>query len=194
MRSVNLFLGALILGLILPAAGLAQEPVYVGLTTSMGEIVLELDAKNAPNSVSNFVKYVESGHYNNTIFHRVIDGFMIQGGGFDAKMNQKPTQAPIRNEANNGLKNDKYTVAMARTGDPHSATAQFYINVNNNAPLNFKAETTDGWGYTVFGKVVKGQDVVDKIAKVKTARFGQHENVPFSTVTIEKAVVQKNYK
>ncbi len=159
----------------------------VKLTTSMGPIVLQLDKEKAPVSAENFAKYVDSGHYNGTIFHRVIDGFMIQGGGFDKDMRQKPTQAPIKNEAQNGLKNDKYTVAMARTPDPNSATAQFFINVKDNDFLNFTAPTAQGWGYAVFGKVVEGKDVVDKIAKVATGNRGGHQNVPTQPVVIEKA-------
>ena len=135
----------------------------VKLHTNFGTIVLELDAAKAPETVQNFLAYVEAGHYDNTIFHRVIDGFMIQGGGFEPGMQQKPTNAPIQNEAANGLKNDRYTIAMARTGDPHSATAQFFINVKDNAFLNHTAPSGQGWGYCVFGKVVEGMDVVDKI-------------------------------
>lgn len=163
----------------------------VVLTTSMGAITLELDTKKAPKSVENFVAYVKAGHYDGTIFHRVIDNFMIQGGGFTDKMAQKSTRAPIQNEADNGLKNDKYTIAMARTNDPHSATAQFFINVNNNDFLNFSSPTPRGWGYAVFGKVVSGQDVVDKIKAVKTATSGFHENVPVQPVTILKVIPAK---
>ncbi len=151
--------------------------------------MLELDRKAAPKSVDNFVQYVKDGHYNGTIFHRVIKNFMIQGGGFDEKMQEKKTRGPIANEASNGLKNDKYTVAMARTPDPHSASAQFFINTKNNDFLNFTAETNQGWGYAVFGKVVQGQAVVDKIAGVKTGRISRHEDVPVIPVIIEKAVV-----
>ncbi|HXZ47436.1 MAG TPA: peptidylprolyl isomerase [Usitatibacter sp.] len=159
----------------------------VKLTTSMGSITLQLDREKAPVSVENFAKYVDSGHYNGTIFHRVIDGFMIQGGGFDKDMRQKPTSAPIKNEASNGLKNDVYTVAMARTGVRDSATAQFFINVKDNAFLNYSGESPQGWGYAVFGKVVEGQDVVDKIRKVPTKTVGPYENVPATPVVIEKA-------
>ena len=159
----------------------------VKLTTSMGPITLEIDDQKAPGSAANFRKYVDSGHYNGTIFHRVIDGFMIQGGGFTKDMKQKPTEAPIKNEAQNGLKNDKYTVAMARTPDPHSASSQFFINVKDNDFLNYTAPTPQGWGYAVFGKVVEGKDVVDKIAKVPTGNAGMHQNVPTTPVTIEKA-------
>jgi peptidyl-prolyl cis-trans isomerase B (cyclophilin B) len=161
----------------------------VKLSTSAGDIVIELDATNAPKSSENFVVYVKDGFYDNTIFHRVMDGFMIQGGGFEPGMKQKPTRDPIENEANNGLKNDKYTVAMARTNDPHSATAQFFINVANNDFLNHTAPTSQGWGYAVFGKVVEGQDVVDKIRGVKTGNAGFHQNVPVEDVVIEKATV-----
>ncbi len=154
-----------------------------------GVITLELDEAKAPKSVANFLSYVKSGHYDNTVFHRVIPGFMVQGGGFKPGMDQKSTQAPITNEADNGLKNDNYTVAMARTSDPHSATAQFFINVANNDFLNFKAPTAQGWGYAVFGKVVKGQDIVDAIKAVATGRKGFHDDVPKEDVVIEKAVV-----
>ena len=154
-----------------------------------GVITIELDEAKAPKSVANFLSYVNSGHYDNTVFHRVIPGFMIQGGGFEPGMNQKPTQQPVTNEADNGLKNDKYTVAMARTSDPHSATAQFFINVANNDFLNFKAPTAQGWGYAVFGKVVKGQDIVDGIKAVATGRKGFHDDVPKEDVVIEKAMV-----
>ena len=153
-----------------------------------GVITLELDAAKAPKSVANFLAYVAKGHYNNTIFHRVIKGFMIQGGGFEPGMNQKPTDAPIENEANNGLKNDNYTVAMARTQAPHSATAQFFINVADNGFLNHTAPSMQGWGYAVFGKVVAGTEVVDKIKAVKTGRKGFHDDVPNEDVVIEKAV------
>ena len=160
------------------------------IETTMGTITLELDAGKSPATVENFVKYAKSGFYDGTIFHRVIDGFMIQGGGFTAEMAQKPTNAPIENEANNGLKNDTYTIAMARTQAPHSATAQFFINVANNGFLNFKAPTMQGWGYAVFGKVVKGQEVVDAIAKVRTGNRGFHQDVPVEAVVINKAIVE----
>ena len=153
-----------------------------------GVILIELDAEKAPLSAENFLHYVNKGHYDNTIFHRVIPGFMIQGGGFQPNMEQKHSDAAIQNEANNGLKNDHYTVAMARTSDPHSATAQFFINVANNDFLNHKAPSMQGWGYAVFGKVVSGNDVVDKIAAVKTGRKGFHDDVPKEDVVIEKAV------
>jgi peptidyl-prolyl cis-trans isomerase B (cyclophilin B) len=161
----------------------------VELHTNHGVIKLELDAEKAPKTVENFLSYVKNGHYDNTVFHRVIDGFMIQGGGFEPGMNQKPTAAPINNEANNGLKNDNGTVAMARTNDPHSATAQFFINVKDNDFLNHSSPTPQGWGYTVFGKVVDGMDVVEKIKKVRTGSKGFHQDVPVDDVVIEKAVV-----
>jgi cyclophilin family peptidyl-prolyl cis-trans isomerase len=164
-----------------------KAPMKVKLTTSMGDITLELDKDKAPLSTANFVQYVESGHYNGTIFHRVIDGFMVQGGGFDKDMHQKPTNPPIKNEAANGLKNDNYTVAMARTGVRDSATAQFFINVKDNDFLNYSGESAQGWGYAVFGKVVEGKDVVDKIRKVATGNSGGNQNVPLKPVVIEKA-------
>ena len=154
-----------------------------------GVITLELDQEKAPKSVENFVNYVKKGHYDRTIFHRVIPGFMVQGGGFEPGMSQKPTDAQIDNEANNGLKNNNYTVAMARTNAPHSATAQFFINIKDNDFLNFTAPTASGWGYAVFGKVVGGNDVVDKIKAVKTGRKGFHDDVPVEDVVIEKAVL-----
>ena len=153
-----------------------------------GVITLELDSAKAPKTVANFLSYVNKGHYNNTIFHRVIPGFMVQGGGMEPGMAQKSCDAPIENEANNGLKNANYTVAMARTGDPHSATAQFFINVADNGFLNHTAPSQQGWGYAVFGKVVSGTDVVDKIKAVKTGRKGHHDDVPQTDVVIEKAV------
>lgn len=159
------------------------------LKTNHGDITLELDAAKAPKSVANFLAYVKSGHYDGTIFHRVIDNFMIQGGGMTAGMKQKPTLDQIENEANNGLKNDRGTIAMARTSDPHSATAQFFINVNDNDFLNHTAPTPQGWGYAVFGKVTNGMDVVDKIKKVKTGNAGYHQDVPTEDVVIEKASV-----
>jgi peptidyl-prolyl cis-trans isomerase B (cyclophilin B) len=153
-----------------------------------GVITLELDQAKAPNTVANFLDYVNKGHYNNTVFHRVIPGFMVQGGGFEPGMKEKKIGAPIDNEANNGLKNDKYTVAMARTNAPHSATAQFFINVADNAFLNHTAPSAQGWGYAVFGKVVAGTEVVDKIKAVQTGRKGFHDDVPNEDVVIEKAV------
>ena len=159
------------------------------LKTNHGDITLELDAAKAPKSVANFLAYVNSGHYDGTIFHRVIDNFMIQGGGMTTGMKQKSTLDQIENEANNGLKNERGTIAMARTSDPHSATAQFFINVNDNDFLNHTAPTPQGWGYAVFGKVSNGMDVVDKIKKVKTGNAGYHQDVPTEDVVIEKASV-----
>ncbi|MGH8855964.1 MAG: peptidylprolyl isomerase [Telluria sp.] len=159
----------------------------VRLTTNMGNITLELDAEKAPKTVANFVDYVNKGHFANTIFHRVIKDFMIQGGGFEPGMSQKPTENTVENEAKNGLKNDKYTVAMARTSAPHSASAQFFINTKDNAFLNYPGQ--DGWGYAVFGKVTEGQDIVDQINGVKTSRSGMHSDVPVEAVVIEKAEV-----
>ena len=159
----------------------------VRLTTSQGPIVIELDEENAPASSANFLQYVRDGHYDNTVFHRVIDGFMVQGGGMEPGMKQKRTREPIANEAANGLKNRKYTVAMARTSDPHSATAQFFINVADNDFLDYKGPSPQGWGYAVFGKVVEGADVVDKIKGVKTGRSGMHQDVPVEDVVITKA-------
>ncbi len=161
----------------------------VKLQTNYGAIILDLDAAKAPLTVENFLGYVKSGHYDNTIFHRVIDGFMIQGGGFEPGMKQKTTGAQIANEADNKLRNDCYTVAMARTSDPHSATAQFFINVADNDFLNYKASNPKEWGYCVFGKVVEGRDVVDKIKSVKTATRGFHQDVPVTDVVIQKAEV-----
>lgn len=172
-----------------PAKPVASGP-QVLLKTSAGDITLELDAEKAPKTVANFLGYVKSGHYNGTIFHRVIGSFMIQGGGFDAKMNEKSTEAPIQNEAANGLKNAPYTIAMARTSAPHSATAQFFINVADNAMLNYPSR--DGWGYAVFGKVISGTDVVDKIKAVRTGRSGGHSDVPLEPVTIITATVIKS--
>ena len=154
-----------------------------------GVITLELDEAKAPKTVANFLNYVKKGHYDGTIFHRVIDGFMLQGGGFAPGMQQKPTDASVQNEADNGLKNERYTVAMARTSDPHSASAQFFINVADNDFLNHTGRTAQGWGYAVFGKVVGGTDVVDRIKAVKTGRKGFHDDVPQQDVVIEKAVV-----
>lgn len=156
--------------------------------TDYGVVTLELDAEKAPISTENFLGYVKNGHYNNTIFHRVIDNFMVQGGGFEPGMKQKPTGAEIQNEANNGLKNNKYTIAMARTQAPHSASAQFFINVADNGFLNHTAPSIQGWGYAVFGKVVGGTEIVDKIRSVKTGRKGFHDDVPVIDVVIEKAV------
>lgn len=161
----------------------------VKLHTNFGVITLELDAEKAPISVANFLDYAKSGFYDGTIFHRVIDNFMIQGGGFEKGMKQKTTKAPIKNEASNKVTNDLYTVAMARTSDPHSATAQFFINIKDNTFLNFTSETPQGWGYAVFGKVVEGKDIVDKIRAVPTGNKGMHQNVPLEDVVIEKAEV-----
>ena len=161
----------------------------IRLHTNYGDIMLELDHEKAPVTVQNFIDYVNSGHYNNTIFHRVIDEFMIQGGGFEPGMIQKKTRAPIANEAGNGLKNDKYTIAMARTSDPHSATGQFFINVKDNDFLNYTSPTAQGYGYCVFGKVVEGMDVVDKIKKVKTGTRSGHQDVPVENAILEKAEV-----
>jgi peptidyl-prolyl cis-trans isomerase B (cyclophilin B) len=161
----------------------------VKMTTSLGDIVITLDAAKAPKTVANFLAYVNDGFYNGTIFHRVIDGFMVQGGGFEPGLKQKPTKANVENEANNGLKNNKYTLAMARTSDPHSATAQFSINVANNDFLNHTAPTAQGWGYAVFGEVTEGKDIVDKMRAVATANSGFHQNVPTTDLVITKAVV-----
>ena len=161
----------------------------VALNTNFGRIVLDLDEAKAPKTVANFVEYVKSGHYNGTIFHRVISGFMIQGGGFDKNMSQKPTRATIQNEADNGLKNDVGTIAMARTPDPHSASAQFFINVKNNSFLNFSSKTPQGWGYAVFGKVSEGMDIVSKIEGVRTSNKNGHGDVPVEPVVIESAEV-----
>lgn len=159
----------------------------VKLHTSMGVITLDLNEEKAPETVRNFLTYVNSGHYSNTIFHRVIDGFMIQGGGFEPGMKQKPTRPPIKNEADNGLKNGPYTIAMARTPDPHSASAQFFINVANNDFLDYSAPTTQEYGYCVFGTVAEGREVVDQIKKVPTGSKGAHRDVPLEDVVIRKA-------
>jgi len=162
----------------------------ITLHTNFGDIKLELNEEKAPKTVANFIKYAESGHYENTIFHRVIDGFMVQGGGFAPGMEEKDTTKPVKNEANNGLSNNKYTVAMARTMEPHSASAQFFININDNKFLDFKSETTDGWGYCVFAEVVDGFDVVDKIKGVATGNFGfVHQDVPLEDVLITSVTV-----
>ena len=161
----------------------------ISLHTSAGAIGIELDADKAPLTAANFLQYVKDGHYDNTIFHRVIDGFMIQGGGFEPGMKQKQTRDMITNEADNGLKNDKYTVAMARTSEPHSASAQFFINVADNAVLNFTAPTARGWGYCVFGKVVEGREVVDQLCSVATTTRGQHGDVPTEDVVITRAEI-----
>lgn len=161
----------------------------IRLHTNFGIIALELDAGRAPETVKNFLEYVESGFYSNTVFHRVIDGFMIQGGGFEPGMRQKSSRNPIKNEADNGLKNDCYTIAMARTSEPHSASSQFFINVKHNNVLNHTAPDAQGWGYCVFGKVIEGQDIVDKIKRLKTGNRGGHSDVPVEDVVIEKAEV-----
>jgi cyclophilin family peptidyl-prolyl cis-trans isomerase len=176
----------LILVLCLPVLALAAPP-KVEILTNVGNITLELYPDKAPETVKNFLAYVRSGHYDGTVFHRVINGFMIQGGGFDLSLNQKPTRAPIRNEAANGLKNDAYTVAMARTGEPHSATAQFFINVADNDFLNYRSATPEGYGYCVFGKVIKGRDVVMKIARMPTGPGGPFpSDVPSTPVVMKK--------
>ena len=162
---------------------------HVTIATTVGQMTLELDADNAPKTVENFLAYATSGFYDGTIFHRVINNFMIQGGGFTADMEQKPTQAPVDNEANNGLKNERGTIAMARTQDPHSATAQFFINVQDNDFLNHTSPTPQGWGYAVFGKVAEGMDVVDKIRGVRTGNRGFHQDVPMEDVVIQSADV-----
>jgi peptidyl-prolyl cis-trans isomerase B (cyclophilin B) len=170
-------------------AAAERSKVLIKLETNMGDITLELDREKAPITTDNFIKYVEEGFYDGTVFHRVINGFMVQGGGFDKEMQQKATRANIQNEADNGLKNEAYTVAMARTPDPHSASSQFFINVNNNEFLNHQGKSQDGWGYAVFGKVVDGREVVDKIKAVKTGSKGFHRDVPVDTVQIVKATV-----
>ncbi len=161
----------------------------VRLKTNFGIIALELDTGRAPETVKNFLEYVESGFYSNTVFHRVIDGFMIQGGGFEPGMREKPVRGPIKNEADNGVKNERYTIAMARTSEPHSASSQFFINVKDNGFLDHTAPNAQGWGYCVFGKIVEGQDVVDKIKRVKTGKRGGHADVPVEDVIIERAEV-----
>ena len=188
MRSTRqgFLLAALLIPLLLATTSTAAEQApRVRLETTMGNITIELDAKNAPNSSANFLTYVEDGYFVDTIFHRVIPDFMIQGGGITADMQDKPgIHAPIKNEANNGLKNDRGTLAMARTGDPHSATSQFFINHSDNKFLNFKSESSQDWGYAVFGKVTDGMDVVDAMAKVETGNMGGHQDVPVDIITI----------
>jgi peptidyl-prolyl cis-trans isomerase B (cyclophilin B) len=164
----------------------------VKMHTNYGVITLELDSEKAPVTVQNFLSYVTSGFYSNTLFHRVIDNFMIQGGGFEPGMQHKATRAPVKNEADNGLKNDAYSIAMARTSDPHSASSQFFINVKNNDFLNFKAANAQGYGYCVFGKVIEGKEVVDQIKQVKTGARAGHQDVPVNDVVIEKAEVVQN--
>lgn len=167
---------------------MSQLP-QVAFDTSMGRIVLELNSDKAPATVENFIQYVQSGHYDGLIFHRVIDNFMIQGGGFDQKMQQRNTRAPIQNEADNGLTNEAGTVAMARTNDPHSASAQFFVNVKNNAFLNHSSKTMQGWGYAVFGRVIEGMDVINQMKTVRTGNSGGHGDVPATPIVIEKAVL-----
>ncbi len=198
MHASRRFLLKFISGILLASSTLAVQAAdkpaanahpRVALKTNMGEIVLELNAEKAPKSVENFLQYVKSGHYAGTIFHRVIENFMIQGGGFDKDMQQKPTREPVENEAKNGLKNDAYTVAMARTPAPHSASAQFFINTKDNDFLNYPGQ--DGWGYAVFGKVIKGKEVVDKIKAVPTGNKNGHRDVPTTPVVIESASIVK---
>ncbi|MBC7202671.1 MAG: peptidylprolyl isomerase [Pusillimonas sp.] len=167
---------------------MSNQP-QVRMQTNYGEILIQLNAEKAPKTVENFLTYVREGFYDGTIFHRIINNFMIQGGGFETGMKQRDTHAPVENEADNGLKNNRYTLAMARTSDPHSATAQFFINVSDNDFLNFTAPTSNGWGYAVFGEVIEGTDVVDKIKSVSTGNKGFHQDVPVEDVIIEKAVV-----
>ena len=195
----RLLLSALALGgLALSAPSMAQSNLQptpskgtnmVKFTTNLGSFTLELNAAKAPKTVENFLQYVRDGHYTGTVFHRVINNFMVQGGGFQFGMKQKPTRAPVENEANNGLKNDNYTVAMARTSDPQSASAQFFINVKNNDFLNFSSPTSQGWGYAVFGKVVEGMDTVDKMKAVQTGNKMGHGDVPNVDIVVEKAEI-----
>lgn len=189
-RLSRLFLCALTgLSMMLPFSASAADNPRVAIKTSMGDIVVELYPAKAPKTVENFLNYAKTGHYNGTIFHRVINGFMIQGGGMEVDMTPKPTRAAIENEANNGLKNEPYTIAMARTAAPHSATSQFFINVNNNTSLNYPAH--DGWGYAVFGKVVQGQETVDRIKAVPTRNAGMYRDVPVKPVIIESTTIVK---
>lgn len=189
----RLALGAALILLFTLSAGLSsraeRKPILIKLETTKGDITLELNQEKAPKTVENFLQYVKEGYYNGTIFHRVINGFMIQGGGMDVNLQPKATREPIPNEADNGLSNDAYTIAMARTAEPHSATSQFFINVADNRPLNHTAKTPRGWGYAVFGKVVKGQEVVDQIKAVPTTTRGLHQNVPQEPVVINRALV-----
>lgn len=175
------------------AASAPVDEPQVRLETSEGDIVVQLNRARAPVTVDNFIKYVKAGHYDGTIFHRVIKDFMIQGGGMTGDMQEKRTLAPIANEANNGLRNKKYTIAMARTSDPHSASAQFFINTRDNDFLDFRAQTPQGWGYAVFGKVIQGQNVVDKIEKAATGMKGGHQDVPLKPIIIKKAYVVENH-
>lgn len=185
------FVAALLLCAGLSSLSFGGTAPEVKLETSLGDIVLQLDSSAAPKTVANFIEYVNSKFYDGTIFHRVIKTFMIQGGGMTPDMNEKPTRAPIANEADNGLKNMRYTIAMARTQDPNSASAQFFINTADNAPLNFRDKSVEGWGYCVFGKVIKGMNVVDSIAKVPTTSSGHYQDVPATPVIIKTAVVVK---
>lgn len=192
MRLVRLCV-SLALSVILAVPAFAAESTppspAVKLETTMGDIIIRMDSAKAPETVQNFLNYVKSGHYDGTIFHRVISNFMIQGGGMTPDMKEKPTNKPIKNEAANGLKNKKYTIAMARTSNPNSATSQFFINVKDNDFLDYKAPTREGWGYAVFGKVIKGQDVVEKIKAVATGNRGMHQDVPREPVIIKKASI-----
>ncbi|MEG6549675.1 peptidylprolyl isomerase [Desulfocurvibacter africanus] len=196
MRLAYLIALALLAVLLAGPASAAEKRSHpmVKLETSMGDIVLELDAEKAPKTTENFLRYVRDGHYDGTIFHRVINNFMVQGGGMDKNMSEKPGHEPIENEADNGLKNEAYTVAMARTNDPHSATAQFFINVKDNSFLNHKSKSAQGWGYAVFGKVVEGKEVVDAIKAVPTGTRGYHQDVPLMPVVINKATVVEDKK
>ena len=187
-RLAHALLAVAATALLAPAAGAAEAP-RVKLETSMGDVVLELAPDKAPATVENFLRYVDDGFYDGTIFHRVIDGFMVQGGGFGPNFQRKTTRDPIRNEADNGLRNDRGTVAMARTSDPNSATAQFFINVKDNEFLNHRTPTPRGWGYAVFGRVVEGMDVVDRIKSVPTGNRGRHQDVPREDVVIRTATV-----
>ena len=170
---------------------MTKTVIAVVISTSLGDISLELDKEKAPGTVENFINLVESGYYDETIFHRIIPGFVVQGGGHISGMDQKETQEPIQNEANNGLKNDRYTLSMARTNDPHSATSQFFINLQDNVSLDFSSETPMGWGYAVFGKVIKGQEVVDEMADVQTGSFGPYQDVPREDIKILSASIKK---
>lgn len=171
------------------STGVTMTNPTIKIETTKGDIILQLDSENAPNSTANFVQYVKDGFYDGTIFHRIIPDFMVQGGGMTPDMSEKSNNAPIKNEANNGLKNDRGTVAMARTGDPHSATSQFFINVKNNDFLNFSSESMQGWGYAVFGKVVEGMDVVDAIVSVPRGRHGYHDDVPKESIIMNKVTI-----
>ncbi len=184
-----LFIACMFLGSIGMVSSAHAASTAVKLQTSMGDIVIRLEAAKAPETVKNFLQYVRSGHYDGTVFHRVIKGFMIQGGGMTPDLKTKPTNAPIKNEAANGLDNNEYTIAMARTSNPDSATSQFFINTEKNDFLNYKSPTPQGWGYTVFGKVIKGQDVVNRIESVATGKRGMYDDVPTTPVLIEKAEV-----